>query len=677
MALSGAARFTLETTLVLSLKYSVDRNEICLRKVTINDSHMNVSKLTNYVIALAIMLVVYYAWILNLSFSGLSLLEAVAVYVLLFGDLLIECLITLLLVRFFYPFQSLRLFAYLAVLVYAGINLLQITSFEISSDFVTRLGMGNVEFVGLLVTFENVLIVFFAILGVVITPWLVVRYLPLSRGSNSDVNKAAAVRSMLIFAFFAIFAGVALNNTHHWAPDNAVDAHTRLLRENTIQRLKPVDQFLRLFKQPPVSELFPTLSAENVAELKKYGFVLNQDKRFPLLKDSIYDSVPPFDRQTTKKPNVIVIFTEGFSAQTSSVYSQDIVNITPNLEDYAGHSMVVNNYYNHTAATYRGLHGGLCSLFPKYGALGGWLDSFEDIPKTNYKCLTDVFRNNGYRSYYFDPHFQDTSGLDEMMAQLKFDTVFNADQLLPEYLGNEQSMHSGWLSDHQMYRSLVGFLEQQANQKAQQTEQNSPPFFLTLYSVETHAWVDVSDDGISYQSGKHNVLNTIHNMDDAFGFFWDYYKGSDYAKNTLIVFTSDHSHYYSNPYLKLMKAVGANDYQKLFIGQIPMIIHDPLADLPPKYDASYASSIDFAPTLIHLLGLPNEQNSFLGTSIFENGAKVYENRGVAAYGESTYLIDSDRIHMEKQGDHHDAQLDLLSRYIRYVQGLEIKNRLYP
>lgn len=637
-----------------------------------NASLMNRSKLTAYVLVLAILLIAYYALMLDLSFAGLSLLDTSIVLVLLFGGLLTECLITLLLVQLFYPARSLRLFAYLVIVVYAGINLLQIISFEISSDFVTRLAMGNVEFVGLLVTVENVFIVSLAIVGVVILPWLLMKLFSVEgKPVTIPARPTYPIRDTMIFTVFAILAGVLLNNARHWAPESVVDIHTRLLRENTLQRLKPVDQFFRLFKQRPVSELFPILNSEEVTELNKYGFVLDQEKRFPLLKEVIYQSAPPFLRKSDQKPNVIIIFTEGFSARTSSVYSKDLVGITPNLEDYARQSMVVNDYYNHTAATYRGLHGGLCSLFPKYGALGGWLDSFDDIPKTNYKCLTDIFHNNGYRSYYFDPHFQDTSGLDEMMLQLGFNTILNADQLLPAYLDNEQSLHSGWLSDHQMYRSLIGFLEGRARQE------DNEPFFLTLYSVETHAWVDVSDDGVSYQNGQQNVLNTIHNMDDAFGLFWDYYQKSQYAENTLIVFTSDHSHYYSNPYLKLMKTVGANDYQKLFIGKIPLIIYDPLANLPPEYDASYASSIDLAPTLVHLLGMPNERNSFLGTSIFDKSNITYASRGVAAYGESTYLIDRERIHTEQQSQSQAVQLDLLSRYIRYVQGLEIKNRIYP
>ena len=631
---------------------------------------MNISKITNYVIVLAIQLAAYYALKLGFSFTQLPASQASGVLLLLLGGLLSECLITLLLVRVFYPLKKLRLIAYFAVLLYAGVNLLQIISFEISSDFVTRLAVGNMEFAGLLVTVENVLIVSVAVLGVLVVPGLLVHFLSGAGPRRGEpVNAPYPLRSTLVFTVCVIVTGVLLNNTHHWAPESVAETHTQLLRNNTIERLKPLDQFYRLFKNKPASELFPQLSAEDVVELKKYGFVLNQDKRFPLLKDKVYQSSPPFVRQQIQKPNVIVIFTEGFSARTSSVYSEALTGITPKLEDYAAHSMVVDNYYNHTAATYRGLHGGLCSLFPKYGALGGWLDSFEDIPKTNYKCLSDVLRNNGYRSYYFDPHFKDTSGLDEMMTQLKFDEVLNADSLLPDYLDNEKSLHSGWLSDHQMYRSLTGFLQQRST--------DSDPFFITLYSVETHAWVDVSDDGILYQNGERNVLNTIHNMDDAFGQFWDYYQRSEYAKNTLIVFTSDHSHYYSNPYIKLMKAVGASDYQKLFIGQIPMIIHDPTATLPSNYDARYASSIDFTPSLIHLLGLPNEKNAFLGSSIFDHDVKAYANRGVAAYGDSTYLIDQDQIHAENQGGDHDVQLDLLSRYIRYVQGLEIKNRIFP
>jgi len=632
---------------------------------------MNSSRILNFVVLLAIILIGYYLWMLEptLYTGGLNIADALEARLLLISGLLIECLIVLLLVHVFYPLRSTRILAYLAVAIYTGINLLQIVSFEISSDYVTRLAMGNVEFAGLLVTAENISIVLVVLFSGFILPLVLSRFLPLWRLVQNEFEpRAYPWRKTLSFAIIAILAGVLLNNIQRWVSQDVIQAKQSILRAHSIAKLKPLDAFFRLFKKQPESALFPVVSTDEIAQLRQYGFVLNPDKQFPLLKNRIYRSPPPFKRNTTRKPNVIVIFTEGFSTRTSSVYSHDLPGITPNLEDFASRSMTVENYYNHTAATYRGLHGGLCSLFPKYGALGGWLDSFKDIPKTNYKCLTDIFANNGYRRYYFDPHFKDSSGLDEMMKQLKFDVVINAEDMLSAYLGNEKSARREWLSDHQMYRALTGFLQQRDEPE---------PFFLTLYSVETHAWVDVEGDGIPYRDGKSNVLNTVHNMDDAFGLFWSYYQKSKYAEDTIVIFTSDHTHYYSKPFLKLMKALGVGDYQKLFIGTIPMIIHDPLAQLPPVYDAGYASSIDFAPSLVHLLGLPNEKNAFLGSSIFESADNRRQGPAVAAYGEKTYMIDREKIHEENQGDAFDNQLDLLSRYIRYVQGLEIKNRIYP
>jgi len=255
-----------------------------------------------------------------------------------------------------------------------------------------------------------------------------------------------------------------------------------------------------------------------------------------------------------------------------------------------------------------------------------------------------------------------------MMAQLKFDVILNAEDLLRDHLNGEKSLRQGWLSDQKMYRALADVLEQQDQET---------PFFLTMYSVETHAWVDVVEDGLKYQNGKRNVLNTIHNADDAFGRFWRYFQDSKYAENTIIIYTSDHVHYYSRPYTKLMGAYEEQDYQKLFIGQIPMIIYDPTAKLPATFDARYATSIDLAPSLLHLLGLPNEKNAFLGTSIFERGEQSLANPGVASYGESTYLIDHEKIHDKNNSEAHLQQLDLLGRYIKYVQALEVTNRIFP
>src|SRR3546814_4486104 len=65
------------------------------------------------------------------------------------------------------------------------------------------------------------------------------------------------------------------------------------------------------------------------------------------------------------------------SARTLEPYGSTYPGLTPNLQALAGDTMVVDNYYNHTAATYRGLQGQMTSGFPRYGGSEGgkgWME---------------------------------------------------------------------------------------------------------------------------------------------------------------------------------------------------------------------------------------------------------------------------------------------------------------
>ncbi len=136
---------------------------------------------------------------------------------------------------------------------------------------------------------------------------------------------------------------------------------------------------------------------------------------------------------------------------------------------------------------------------------------------------------------------------------------------------------------------------------------------MGLYNFGTHAFLDIMPNGVKYGDGSNPVLNRLHNFDYEVGKFLDYFLASDYAKNTLLILTADHADYPDKSYREISEK---ND-QPLFVDRIPLIIYDPSHDLPPVYDAHGRTSIDFAPTLLQLLGVKNADNSFLGTSLFE------------------------------------------------------------
>ena len=84
---------------------------------------------------------------------------------------------------------------------------------------------------------------------------------------------------------------------------------------------------------------------------------------------------------------------EGISARVVQPYSDRFPGLTPNFAAFASEAMRIDNYYSHTFATYRGLQGQFCSLFPLYA--GGQI--FED---TDYYCLADLLNDEGYETHF-------------------------------------------------------------------------------------------------------------------------------------------------------------------------------------------------------------------------------------------------------------------------------------
>jgi len=112
-----------------------------------------------YLSVLALFLCVYYVYKLQLGFKETPGFESIGMVFLLCSGLILEYLIALLQIKACSGLRYFSLLGYLVLIAYTVINVLQIVSFEISADFVTRLALGNVEFVHLMVTRENLFIV--------------------------------------------------------------------------------------------------------------------------------------------------------------------------------------------------------------------------------------------------------------------------------------------------------------------------------------------------------------------------------------------------------------------------------------------------------------------------------------------------------------------------------------
>ena len=276
------------------------------------------------------------------------------------------------------------------------------------------------------------------------------------------------------------------------------------------------------------------------------------------------------------------------------------------------------NYFNHTAATFRGLRGQLTS---SYQLLGGFDQNQTGIGQINadkirrkYQntliSLPEILNRHGYHTYFATAHSNDNN-LNIMLRDLSFTRTF----------GYEDFGKSKDLSDQELFNAVT---------ELSLSEKLEKPFFLGVYNVGTHLGQDSPD--IKYGAADNEYLSTVHNLDDAFGRFLKKYDKSPLANDTVVILTADHTAY-PTPLLK--KTFHLNDEtDNFFLNKIPFIIHYKECR-PQTFDSDGKNSLNFAPTILTLLRINDATNYFLGCSLFERRCPrdfhYYESTGKSYY----------------------------------------------
>lgn len=395
---------------------------------------------------------------------------------------------------------------------------------------------------------------------------------------------------------------------------------------------------------------------------------------YPFQKASIYTRALPFapigSIGQAESPNVIVVFTEGLSAQLIGAYGGVYSDLTPNIDRLASRSMLVGNYFNHTAPTYRGLIGQLSSgyAYADGGGDNGWEqgDNESSLSAIQRQTLPRTLGRHGYDSYFFSPHVGDRP-FTLMLRSLSFDMVYTYESIGTGLLRGSfrTRADSGALEDQSLFAGLVEFLRQRA------ASRDGKPFFLATYNIGTHAFIDINKRGdVVYGDGSKPFLNKLHNYDAALGEFLDYFYASPFAENTILIFTSDHAAYPDLMY----RAVAGKGLKPYFFDRIPLLIRDPIHRLSGTFDARGRNSLDLAPTILHLLGVNDAQNSFLGRSLFEPRSFPL---GIAAEGDTYFLTTPEGVFEQRDVPPFlKSQFDCEIRVVRRFYAAEKENRLF-
>jgi len=403
-----------------------------------------------------------------------------------------------------------------------------------------------------------------------------------------------------------------------------------MVLNNNIDSIKLIKFSYQAGKTPPLTAFFNTLKSffnyqsqtispieltfEDIKIAKQFGISIDPHNRYPLVKNSFYKH--PLSRKSLSgvkpgikpniQPNIITIFGESLSTRLIGAYQKLYPNITPNIDRFAAKSLKVEGYFNHAFPTIIGLKGQLCSLHP-YFLNTEWSRAKFKLKTSRLLCLPQILNSEGYNTFFMGYSHPNETYFQDQMQDFGFQKTYFYQQFLDRFVKGESPGRGRYgNSDRQMFQGLIEFLKSNNSDK---------PFYVGVSTIETHPGMDVKTKQRRYKQkdGKNNaILNVFHQFDYEFGLFWDYFVNSPYFENTIVILTADHAHV---PSVEFQKVAGPQ-YRKDYFDTIPFIIYSPFHSLPSKLSVA-GSSIDYAPTILHLLDVPNRANSFLGVSIFE------------------------------------------------------------
>lgn len=386
---------------------------------------------------------------------------------------------------------------------------------------------------------------------------------------------------------------------------------------------------------------------------------------------NLYTHTDDFSRHRNKNiKNIIIMFSEGISADLIGCYNGINTTITPNIDRICNKSTKVINYFNHTAATFRGIHGQLTSSYNLMVSDKNIFDesviwSEKGKRSTYYDTLTANMKQLGYHTYFIHPD-GGTKPFHMMLKSLVFDDVISGDDIasglrLDQRIGRI-APHGPVASDEELFEYISEKIENKTLEE---------PYFVCIYNTGTHAYED-SDE---YEKMLIKSDNAVVRRTSVYDFNINllFKTIEKFINNTILIITSDHATFPEPAYRNLR----ANDrsYHPIFIDKIPLIIFSTELNLPHIIDANGRNSLDFAPTVLSLVGAGRIRNSFLGHSLED--VNQYNSVHMSAIGDTIFFMtEGDRVIVAPSGL-YQKQYEILRNNIKIFYNKEVKNEIVP
>ncbi len=245
-----------------------------------------------------------------------------------------------------------------------------------------------------------------------------------------------------------------------------------------------------------------------------------------LKTESLYDS-----EKGKNIKNVLLVILESAGAVYFDAYG-GTYQLSPNLNNYAGKSLIFENMYAHAPATNRSLVSILGSVYPylSYKSLT------QEAPEIEHPTLSSVLKNKGYRTSFFssaDLRFQNCINF---LSHREFDVIedFSDIKCVDEFqLESNDYIEGNGIDDLCLADRLTAWLDEDLTKN----------FFSMIWTVQGH--YPYFFKGNEYDFGVSDVnfnryLNCLKHNDELIGKIMSELEIRGLASSTLVVVVGDH-----------------------------------------------------------------------------------------------------------------------------------------
>lgn len=380
---------------------------------------------------------------------------------------------------------------------------------------------------------------------------------------------------------------------------NLATAYTypQLLQADGFDEESIIERSRNLSRELLSDPVIISLAREILRNDEKHVVASSQRQHLPFSKDEIslldelgIDVNPKqrFTPQIFPYEKIIVIVAESFHRDYLHYYNPQIPKeTTPFLDSLTANYPHSDHYYPSSAPTTQGLN---CMFISQ--VLYSEEQSFD-----NNTTLFKTMANNGFKTMFLESTSQYYNDEFRAYKQRFGMEVYKAREDLERqgYTGS-----SGWgFHNDVMYTETINLLEQNRNNKfflVTKTIDSHQPYPYCGFSSEEIPQIISDDPKNAFLKGIYWENITLQN------FFKDLEKRNLLDDKTLVIVTSDHNpHPSQNSYYKRL---GKAELE-LTLGPIPLIFVSKNLQPFKDFDSdTYASQIDFAPTLLSILGIP-------------------------------------------------------------------------